>query len=232
MPDWRRIVSEKLGRLRLPTAQKEAIAAELASHLEEVYEEQRQLGSPAPQAFDAALSEVFDWTELTRRIHNAKREERIMNDRTRQLWLPGLASFWAAMIYDAAVQWLGFGHGDAPLRFGPYRVPGVNYVVWLIAAFACGALGAYLSRRAGGARSTRTAAALFTSVVLLVAVVIVITIGAVGRATGLAFTTLDFTLLIQPLVMVILIPSAAMLVGALPFLAGTNLKPAKLEQSS
>lgn len=179
MPDWRRIVSGKIERLPLPTPQKEEIAAELASHLEEVYEEQRRLGLPESQAFESALSEVSDWAALTRRIRNAKREEPMMNDRIKQLWLPGLASFWTAVICDAALQWYGFGQGKTPLRVGVYRLPGASYGVWLIALFACGALGAYLSRRAGGPRSARLLSGLFTCSVMLIAVALVTGICAI-----------------------------------------------------
>ena len=218
MPDWRRLVSEKFDGVHLPSAEKEEISAELGSHLEDVYEEQRRLGLRDSEAREGALNEVLDWAELTRRIHNAKREEGIMNDRTKQLWLPGMASFWTAMICEIALNRLGFG----PLTGGPmfhYRLPQVNYAVWLIAELCCGALGAYLSRRAGGTRSARLFAALFTSAVLLVTMVIVIGICAVGRATGLAFATLDLMMLVKPVLVVVLIPSAAMVLGALPFLS-------------
>ena len=221
MRDWRRLVSEKIDRVRLPTAQKEEIAAELGSHLEEMYEEQRRLGLPESEAFEGALSEVFDWAELTRRIHDAKRQERIMNTRTKQLWLPGLASFWTAMICEVALNRLSFG----PLSGGPLfhdRLPEVNYVVWLIAEFGCGALGAYLSRRAGGPRSARLFSALFTSSVLLTTMIVVTGICAAARAMGLGFTTLDFGMLVKPVLEVVVMPGAAMLAGALPFLSDSK----------
>ena len=144
-----------------------------------------------------------------------------MNNRTKHLGLPGFAGFWTAMICELALNRLGFG----PLTGGPmfhYRLPQFNYLIWLIAEFGCGALAAYLSRRSGGARSTRVAAALFTSGILLATMIIVIAICAIGRAAGLAFASLDFMLLIKPVVIVVLLPSAAMLAGALPFLYETN----------
>jgi hypothetical protein len=222
MRDWRHIVRDKIERLSLPVPQKEDIAAELASHLEEEYEERLGLGLPESQAFESALSDVADWAELTRRIHNAKREELVMNDRTKQLWLPGLASFWAAVICDAALQWLGFGQGKTALRLGVYRLPGVNYGVWLIAAFACGALGAYLSRRAGGPRFARLLSGLFTCSVMLIAMAVVTGICAATRAVGLGFTTLDFGMLLKPVLTVVVIPGAAMLTGILPFLSDSE----------
>lgn len=222
MPDWRGIVRAKIERLPLPIEQKEEIAAELASHLEEVYEQQRQLGYPESQAYQNALGEVSNWTELTRRIHQAKREEPIMSDRTKQLWLPGLASFWAAVICDAALQWLGFGQEKTALRLGVYRLPGGDYGVWLAAAFACGALGAYLSRRAGGGRSVRLFSGLFPCSAMLISMAAVTGICAVTRALGLGFETLDFGMLLKPVLLVAVVPGAAMLAGALLFLSDSK----------
>ena len=54
MRNWRQLVSEKIDRVHLPTAQKEEIAAELGSHLEEVYEEQRRLGLLESEALPGA----------------------------------------------------------------------------------------------------------------------------------------------------------------------------------
>ena len=120
------------------------------------------------------------------------------------------------MICEVALD-RGFG----PLSGGPlfhYRLPEANYVVWLIAEFGCGALGAYLSRRAGGPRSARLFSALFTPSVLLTTMILVTGICAVARAMGLGFTTLDFGMLVKPVFKLVVLPSAAMLAGALPFL--------------
>jgi hypothetical protein len=215
VPDWRKLVAEKFNGTSLPPLQRQEIAAELASHLEELCEEQRTHGMPESEAVERALSEVFDWNELAQRIRRVKREEGIMNDRTRQLWLPGLATFSAAMICELA---LGGGALSGESLFYSHTKQ-FMYASWLVAQLCCGAVGAFLSRRAGGNRSARIAAAMFTSGVLLTTMVIVIAICAIGRATGLAFASLDMTLLIKPVFTVVLIPSIAMLAGALPFLS-------------
>lgn len=218
MPDWQELVREKMASLRLTSPQEEEIAAELASHLEEAYEEQRANGLAEAQAAEHAMGAVGDWGKLKRRVRRAKFEEEFMNDRTKQLWLPGMAAFWATMGCEVALSRIGDGAISGGHLFNPHNST-LFYSVWFLAQLVCGALAAYLSRRAGGTRATRIGATLFTSAVLLTTMVIVITICAVGRATGLAFTTLDFTLLIKPVMMVVLIPSGAMLLGALPFLS-------------
>jgi hypothetical protein len=215
VPDWHNLVRKEMEHVQLPPEQKEEIAFELATHLDELYEERRALGWPEAQSIERTGRVIPDWAELRRRVQRAKREERTMNSRTRQLWLPGLASFWTAMACELA---LGGGprHGGslshshlAQLKFG----------LWLIAQFACGALGAYLSRRAGGRRSARLAAGLFTSLVWLTAMLMVLSICAIARAMGLGFAALDLTVLLKPVLVVALVPSVAMLAGALPFLS-------------
>jgi hypothetical protein len=215
VPDWHKLVAEKFNGTDLPLPQRQEITAELASHFEEVHEEQRVLGAPETQAAQRAWSEVGDWNRLNRCIGNAKREEGIMNDRTRQLWLPGLASFSAAMICELT---LGRGALSGESLFYSHTKQ-LAYASWLVAQLCCGAVGAYLSRRTGGNRSARLAAAMFPSAILLTTMVIVIAICEIGRATGLAFAALDMSLLINPVFAVVLIPSIAMLLGALPFLS-------------
>ncbi len=215
MPDWCKLVVGKLVSSELTESQKQEIAAELASHLEDVYEERTAHGLSESGAIDAALAEVVDWRKLTRQIVVAKHQEGIMNDRTRRLWLPGLASFCSAMICELA---LGGGALSGESLFYSHTKQLV-YALLLVSQLCCGAVGAFLSRRAGGSRSARIAAALFTSGVLLTTMFIVIAICVIGRASGLAFASLDMTLLIKPVFVVVLIPGIAMLAGALPFLS-------------
>jgi hypothetical protein len=214
VPDWEEIVHAKIDRLRLTESQREEVCAEIASHLEEAYEEQRILGLPAVTAVDQVLREVDDWDDLVRRVHRAKRGEGIVNNRTKQLWLPGLASFWTAMICEIS---LG-GDSLTGNLFHSHETQ-LLYGMWLTGQLGCGALGAYLSRRAGGPRSARLAAALFTSSILVTTMAIVICICGVARAMGLGFVSLEMTMLVKPVIVVILVPSAAMFVGALPFLS-------------
>jgi hypothetical protein len=212
VPDWREFVREKMRRVELPPGQQEDVTAELATHFEELYEEQRAEGACERRAVEQAWTAVADWEQLGRRIEQAKGEEAIMNRRTKQLWLPGLVSFWAAMACEIA---LGGGVLNGRSMFHSHTTQ-----IGLLLQLLCGALGAYLSRRAGGTRLVRLGAALFTSAVLLLTMVSVITISAAGKAMGLGFATLDFALLFKPVLVVILIPMVAMVAGALPFLGG------------
>jgi hypothetical protein len=224
VPDWQKLVAEKLESPELTEPQKQEIVAELASHLEDVYEERTARGLSESRAVDAALAEVVDWRQLTRKLAYAKHQEGIMNDRTRQLWLPGFASVSAAVAIEVALARLSY----EPFNIARSHTTQIMYGLWFVGQLFCGATGAFLSRRAGGNRSARIAAALFTSGVLLTTMLIVITICAIGRATGVGFASLEMNLLIKPVFAVVLIPSIALLVGALPFLS--DGKPAAIVQ--
>ncbi len=218
MPDWGKLVAEKLDATDLPPQQRQEIAAELASHLEEAFEEQRARGATESEAVGQALSEVFDWNELARRIRRAKREEGIMNDRTRRLWLPGLASFLAAVVVEATLAKWSY----QPRMLFRSHVTQIMYGLWLVAQLFCGAIGAYLSRRAGGPRSTRLGAALFTPAILLSAILSIVGVSVIARATGLwrqDSGSVHLLVLFRDIAIGVLIPSVAMVIGALPFLS-------------
>ena len=99
MPEWKALVRERLGDLGLAASQEEIIVAELASHLEEVFDEACAQGFCKSEAIERSLAQVTDWHGLSRNIQRAKREEGTMNHRTKTLWLPGLISLTAAMIF-------------------------------------------------------------------------------------------------------------------------------------
>jgi hypothetical protein len=53
MPDWNRLISERMGVLALSGEVRDEIVAELATHLEELYQASRARGaSPRPSTFD------------------------------------------------------------------------------------------------------------------------------------------------------------------------------------
>jgi hypothetical protein len=216
--DWRRLVRERLNLCHAVASDREEIVAELASHLEELFDEQRESGLPEAEATERALSEVCNWERLNRRIQRAKREEDKMNDRTRHLWLPGLASFAAAVICEVLLARWSY---QPRVLLSSHHLTQMMYGLWLIAQLVCGAVGAYLSRRAGGTRPTRLAAALFTSAILLIAMLGVVGTSLFARVTGFwrqDFGSIDLLMIAKVIGVMIVIPSVALLVGALPFL--------------
>jgi hypothetical protein len=88
----------------------------------------------------------------------------MMNNRTRILWLPALASLTGSMAWRLILQrsfppsQTLLNHAGLPLNY---------QLLWLAGLPLFGAASAYLSRRAGGDRSTRLAAALLPSIVMI-----------------------------------------------------------------
>jgi hypothetical protein len=134
-----------------------------------------------------------------------------MNDRTRNFWLPGLTVFAASMSWMALLQRLNVPL-HAPWAHSGLPVP--SYLLWVLAQPIFGAMGAYLSRRAGGGGKARLAASLFPSIALFAIVCGVIVLGIVVEH--------DPHIVQQPLNIMltfltwVVLPGIALFCGALP----------------
>src|SRR4029077_19311483 len=149
------------------------IVSELASHLEDCYEECRTHGVGKSEAIERSLEQVASWPNLSRKIRGAKRKEEMMNHRTRTLWLPALISLAAAMFFLMISTQIALEPRVIAERFIIFHTSTTStsysfaaYLPWLILLPFCGAAGAYLSRRAGGQRPVRLLAGLFPGIAL------------------------------------------------------------------
>jgi hypothetical protein len=151
-------------------AMQDEVMAELAGHIEDCYEALRAQGVRESEAIERAIGEIGNSRQLARRIRYAKRPEGAMNDRTRQLWLPGLASLTAANLLLMALSYTSL-HPRLVAERSTAWFPGLAlmaaYLPWMAAQPLVGALGAWLSQRAGGGRAMRICAGLFPSIVML-----------------------------------------------------------------
>jgi len=149
MPDWQKLVRRRLALL-LEVAEKDEIHAELAAHLEDAYESMLRDGIKGSEAAKHTLGLAGDWQDLQRKITLVRSGKETMTNRVTQLWLPGLATFLLSTGILAVMQilrlkpWILAKNGDLP-------VAGLC-VWWLILLPLVGAIGAYLSWRAGGSR--------------------------------------------------------------------------------
>lgn len=162
MRNWQELVRQRLAGLELDAAEKEEVHSELAAHLEESYEIFRKKGLLESEATRLTLGQVSDWQELRRGISAAKRREHPTRKRVRQLWVPGFLTFLLSVLFLITLQKVGFrprivGNGPNAILF---------YVPWLAALPFTGALGAYLSCRAGGSREIALLASLFPTLAL------------------------------------------------------------------
>ena len=206
--------------------EREEIAAELAGHLEELYEQLLEQGKCESEAFRLALDETTDWQELAESIVSARREEGVMNSRTKTLWLPGLVTFATSSILLMILERVIMSQPallvtlERAIPFRPTfwwrdQVLAI-FLCWWILLPLCGAAGACLSRRAGGTRLACVAASLFPAVVVLCIFCFVLPVSlVVEKNTFVARHPLYFVL---AMVNWTLVPGVALILGALPFL--------------
>lgn len=213
MPDWKAILRERLILNDLSPEQQNETVAELASHLDDLYEQCRARGLGESEAIARVIHEVTDWRNLSKTIQRAKREEGSMpgkmNTRTKHLWLPGFVTLTGAVLLFAVC--IRLSH---PYIYHARHADAIFDFPWLLTLPFCGAAGAYLSRRAGGSRAARLACSLFPAAVMLVAMACIILLthilGTDGAVSTPALPTIIST--------TILLPGAFSLLGALPFL--------------
>ena len=163
MRDWQKLVRDCLSRLELDAAEKEEVSAELAGHLEENYQSLLKDGLTEEIAARRALDQVGDWNDLRRKIESSRNQEAYMTKRVAQFWLPAFVTLLLSMVLLAVIQVYGPNPWVTPMPGGRLRMSpvAVVYVAWLVLLPFVGALGAYLSKRAGGGPRAIFASILF-----------------------------------------------------------------------
>lgn len=285
-PDWMKIVSQSLTPSGLPLSVEKEINAELAAHLEEVYEEALSSASSETEAIRLALDQVNDWPALAAAIAHTRTQEGLLNRRTKVIWLPAIAILFAVGLFllftdragtlqrliwitcmtlllcAAGSEWnrlnlrtrslwlpgfvtltaaslFLFAEEVALAHDSSFYFTGISlrpdqvvsglplwfYLAWLLAQVFCGALGAFLSRRGGGTRITRTISAAFPALVMFGLCAVAIPISALFERHSYV--------LHHPLQLALAVfiwagaPGIALLAGASPFLRdGSGLSSA------
>ncbi|HZQ91106.1 MAG TPA: hypothetical protein VFA60_04885 [Terriglobales bacterium] len=203
MPDFHAMVVERLRLESLPVDQSNEIVSEIASHLEDRYNELTNAGEPDP--LERTLAEIPNWALLRREITQNKGG--FMNVRY-QFFVPGIFAMVAAkaaqsMVFSLIAANTTFGHDRARL-FG---------IAWVLTFALGGAVGGALARRYGLSARARllaslTPAAYLPAVIDLAGIASVLTIPQV-HDSGLLQWLVAFSGAL-----------AACLIGGLPFLAG------------
>ena len=202
MPDWKRLVAERLVHITLtPDVQREVVA-EIAAHLEECYIELRDGGSSDPEG--QALAQVSDWNALCRKIRRAKEDPMSF---ARRVVMPGVA---AVILALAALKLCVYllvvpepcGLGEACIAV---TADGPAYLPWLATLPLAGALAAGLARWMGARPIQRVMAALFPAMYLAAEIVVM------GLLYGFFWRIPIYWALI---------PAIACAIGATPFLGG------------
>lgn len=225
MPDWREMARRRLTPLALDSRREDEIITELAGHLEDLYADSVRQGKSEVEAVQLALHAAADWDELRREIQLAANEEIIMNYRVKTLWLPGAC---AIALSGIILRLLQIPSAPLPRVVWPWHSTElVIYWWWLLCLPVIGAIGAYWSRHAGGRFLERALAVSLPA------------LGMICLPLLMSPFLLVYDLIrhhsfpIVPMAILLLgwglLPEAALLVGALPFLrgiAGTSRQPA------
>jgi hypothetical protein len=213
MPDWEALVEQRLAGLALGREETTEVIAEVAAHLEDTCAEMLRQGMTEEEAVGRALSQVRNWKDLQRKILTAKRRGQLMDKRVRQLWIPGFLTLILSMLFLMALQRLGLR--PRIVWSGPNAI--LLYMPWLLSLPFFGALGAYVSSRAGGSRGTVLFVSVFPALALTGAFLLMFPIGlAIEGITG---SQGDFSIVAAALLRDgigwILVPGAALLGGGL-----------------
>jgi hypothetical protein len=224
VPDSRQAVRRRLGPLSLDSARAGEIVAELADHVDDLAEEWLRRGVDAERAMALALRSIPDWDELRLEIERAEQEEDIMNHRIKALWLPGICTTILVMLWFQLTEWAW------PLHHFLWSWRGVVFFLywpWLLLLPAVGAMGAYWSRRAGARPAERAFVGVLPA------------LGLIGFLTLLYISAWVLSLDegrahlpgLLPLALFVLsvgiLPAAALLLGALPFLRSSPQETAR-----
>lgn len=215
MRDWEALVERQLTGLALDPAESAEVIAELAAHLAETCEELRRQGMTEEEAVRRTLSQVDDWQKLSRLIQTARTKENVMTNRVKQFWLPSLLTLLLSMSLLMLIQVFGPNPWTVSRKSGwTFVAPvAVIYLPWLLSLPLIGAMGAYLSNRAGGSQRAVFSSIVFPVLPYLVFFLVALPVMAIFN-DRLAHNII-FGALFVGLFAWVLAPGAALVVGGL-----------------
>jgi hypothetical protein len=211
MRDWKALVEQRLSGLGLEPAETTEVIAEVAAHLEDTCEEMLRQGMTEEEAVGRALLQAGNWKDLQRKISVAKRREQPMKKRVWQLWVPGFLTLILSTFFLMTLQ--QYGLQPRIVRSGSNTI--LLYLPWLLSLPFFGALGAYVSSRAGGSRGIVILASAFPALALTGAFLFMFPFGLtiqviMGRPVDFSRVA---TVLLKDGISWILMPGAALLGG-------------------
>jgi len=174
------------------------------------------------------------WTaEMGMLLWVAASEMNRFSEPTKRFWFPGLSTMIAASLFlfvaevvcDPSRFFTQIGLRPQYLLQADSGSARIFYGWWLLASFLCGALGAFLSRRAGGTRTTRVVTGAMPALTIFgLCAVVVPTTFLVTRQAAPSFHAPDLGL---ALCLWVVAPAIALLLGNAPFLREPKrLRPA------
>jgi hypothetical protein len=227
MPDWQKLLRKHLCDLQVDSEdEREEVLAELADHLQEAYASLRAQGHSEHSAFQHTILQVSDWNKLRRQIQAARKKENAMNSRIAQIWLPSLTTLALSMTTQIAFSFLKVELGPKALSYRQVYALS-DYNLWLIVLPIVGALGAFISARAGGTRRVIVFSGIFPALAWSIIIFLILAFN-LFREHGVAIVTAPFGLF-GLLILFILAPALSLSLGVLAYfvLAKWRSKPAE-----
>jgi hypothetical protein len=233
MPDWQALVHRRLAGLSLDPDQRNEVITELAGHLEETCEELRRQGITEEEAARRTLSQVEDWRRLSRMIQIARKKENGMTNRVKQFWLPSLVTLFLSMGLLMLIQVFGPKPWTLAMKSGWSLIAPVAmiYLPWLFSLPVIGAMGAYLSNRAGGSKRAMLSSVVFPVLPYLAFFLVALPVTAIFN-DRLGHNIMFLALFVGLLAWVVA-PGAALLTGGVlaQFLISRRLEPRRIAGS-
>jgi len=216
MHDWAQIVRERLATLALDDDDAAQVFDELTGHLEQDYRSLLSEGCSEEEAARRALAGAGDWQVLQRKIESTRKKEPSMPDRVRQFWIPAFLTLFLSMVCLALIQIFGPNPWFAPATRGWRFVAPVVlvYIPWLFTLPFIGALGAYISNRAGGRARAVFSATIFP--ILPYTVFFIIGLPIAMALDDHVARNLTIPMFFVGLCAWVIFPGAALLAGGVP----------------
>jgi hypothetical protein len=218
MFDWQKAVAEKLAGGRITRHHRNEVVAEIAAHMEEKSQCLQQCGMTEDEARAAAWNEVPDWEYFAQDIYVAK--EGYMTSRVKSFWIPGAMALLSTILLERFF----YVVGSRPWIVQPGGVMmalniGINPVFPALLP-ACGAIAAWMARRAGAPVSGRMLAATFPCLLIAACITGTVLLGLAVDLFVPGYMQLSFMLqgLAPYFLAFVIVPGVSLLLGALPFL--------------
>lgn len=103
MPDWKKIVREKLGTLPLTNGRRDEVIEELAQQLESAYEEALAQGINEKEAMRRSLAQFKDWEKLRSELFQSVEGARLPVWEQSGFFSPRRPPVWFALALSALV---------------------------------------------------------------------------------------------------------------------------------
>ena len=241
MPDWEKLVRERMSTLNLPADTKEEVISELAAHLDDAYQNEITRGAEESKAARHVLSEV-QWNKLAREIRLATRKEESMSNRNQALWLPVVVNLLVAAVLLIVLIGLGIDermtqssilvierlaikHLEHFSFFAAIcKVLEMIHLSWLLTLPLSAALGCLIARRAQASPTVRLIVGLAPSLLGLAVFIAMSLTFEFDRWQFPSGFPLDFSYFALSVVGWIVLPAIPLLLGTAPFLRGTDFR--------